>query len=57
MVQKTFFPREECVMHNCSLNIFFGSTLKYTQLCLLNYFSNNTRGKTLTVAISAVTEV
>lgn len=57
MVQKTFFPREECVMHNCSLNIFFGSTLKYTQLCLLNYFSNNTRGKTLTVVISAVTEV
>lgn len=47
---KTFFPREECVIQNCNLNPFLGSTSKYNLLIKL-FLQILQGGKTLATRI------
>lgn len=47
---KTFFPREECVIQNCNLNRFLGSTSKYNLLIKL-FLQILQGGKTLATRI------
>lgn len=53
---KTFFPREECIVHNCNLSPSFSSTL-HTALLIELFLRVIQGGKHLTVATSTVTEM